>query len=67
MRAKRARRLATAVSQLRGENWKGGDTELPVTACWEDVANIVDTRSAKQCHSKWLEGIYLSVTIISGY
>ena len=55
------------MSQLRGENWKGGDTELPVTACWEDVANIVDTRSAKQCHSKWLEGIYLSVTIISGY
>ena len=35
-----------AVNQLRGEDWNGGDSELPATATWKDVAQYVSTRSA---------------------
>ena len=45
--------LAAAVAQLRGEDWTGGDAELPHTATWEDVARCVKTRTAIQCWNKW--------------
>ena len=49
--------LAIAVNQIRGEDWNGGDSELPDTASWTDVAHYVKTRTATQCWNKWLDRI----------
>ena len=45
------------MNQIRGEDWNGGDSELPDTASWTDVAHYVKTRTATQCWNKWLDRI----------
>ena len=30
------------------------DTELPPTVTWNDIADLVGTRNAKQCFTKWV-------------